>query len=454
MTTILSILNELESTTKSKEKLEILKNHTNNELLKRVLFMALNPSTNYYIKDIPDAVSKPTHEAKFIEWGLDEIQKLSNRELTGNDATDHLKVVLESVSSEDATVLKRVVLKDLRCGVGASTTNKAFSGLIPEYPYCRCSLLSDLKTNNLFSGYLSQLKLDGEFININVTENNEVEYFTRNGNSFNSPYFEKISNALLKIDSLRNHQLHGELLVKRNGIILPREEGNGMLNSLLSGGVLENDCYLFLVLWSYVPLDAVKPKSADTRPYKEVYNNLLTMFAGVDKSIIDIVETEIVYTENDVRKMYSRVKESGGEGLVIKDPNMVWKDGTSRQQFKIKTEFVVELEIIGFTKGNNKFSETFGSIMMKSADDLLFVDVSGIKDDVRKYISDNRESFIGKIASVKSNAICNNKAIEGKYSLFLPRLVEIREDKNTANTFEEIKREYANSLDKIKFSWE
>ena len=45
---------------------------------------------------------------------------------------------MERVSSENAEVIKKIIQRDLRCGVSEATANKVWKGLIPEYPYMRC----------------------------------------------------------------------------------------------------------------------------------------------------------------------------------------------------------------------------------------------------------------------------------------------------------------------------
>jgi hypothetical protein len=51
---------------------------------------------------------------------------------------------------------------------------------------------------------------------------------------------------------------------------------------------------------------------------------------------------------------------------------------------------------------------------------------------MRKYICENREAILGKIAAVKYNEVITSKGKDTK-SLFLPVFLEIREDKDTAD---------------------
>ena len=93
-----SIFLELANTSSRLEKEAILKKHHTNETLKRVLFLALDPYTQFYIRKIP--VYTPNLTERFatpLAGGLDNLDKIINRDVTGNAAIQHLKNILESV---------------------------------------------------------------------------------------------------------------------------------------------------------------------------------------------------------------------------------------------------------------------------------------------------------------------------------------------------------------------
>ena len=79
-----------------------------------------------------------------------------------------------------------------------------------------------------------------------------------------------------------------------------------------------------------------------------------------------------------------------------------------------------------------------GALTIQTSDGKLVSDVgSGLTDELR---SKSSEYFIGKIVSVKANDL---SYMEGRdtVSLFLPRLIEVREDKTEADNFDKIKSE-------------
>lgn len=439
---ILSILEKLESTTSRNEKEKIIFQSVG-ITFKRVLLLAYDPLINFYIKKIPqyEPADDPTYIAYSMEMALDQLKVLWSREKTGHDAIAFLKNLLEAVTPRDAIVLERIVLKDLRCGISSSTINKVWKDYIPETPYMRCSLLKDMKKVNWLKGLMSQTKADGSFTYANLNDDCTVEFTTRNGRQYDAdkPHFYKLV-SLIREYVMRGFQLHGELLVKENGKILPRHIGNGILNSILKGGELEPQYELEYQVWDVIQISSFKPKGAYHIPYIDRYQMLVDWVSDLDS--IQIIETKWVYSMEDALADYKDKLSKGLEGTILKDPHSIWEDKTSKRMWKFKLEVTVDLQIIDFTEGNGKNADMFGSMTCITSDELLEVNVSGISDEFRLQIHNNREYYRYKIMAVTSNALMEPRKEGGKYSLFLPRCAEIREDKTEADTLEQVKAQF------------
>lgn len=426
---IKQILNSIKSTTGRKEKEKILYDNRENSLLVDVIHATLNPRINYYIEKIPKYISNPNGSE--LEWGLTQLNKLSSRKLTGNNAINHLKEILECLSDDDASIIKLIIMRDLKCGIAAKTVNKIWKDLIPISSYCRCSLSKDMKNVNWKDGVYVQTKHDGMFVNI--TKNGSVEITTRNGNILPLEHFGNIAWGM---ENAPNGRLHGELLVYQDGIVLPRQEGNGVLNSVLKGGKFEDNQVPFLVAWDYITLDDLKNKKA-SKNYTKRFEELHGIIENT--KYIEIVDTSIVYSKKELEDFYNKKLSEGEEGIIAKYPNFIWKDGTSTEQFKFKQDIPVELIVVGYNVGNGKNSDTFGSLICMSADGKINVSVSGFTDKERFDIWENIEYYIGKIITVKSNGI---QYANTPHSLFLPQFVEWRLDKTEADTLEQIEAQF------------
>ncbi len=132
MSMIYNIFEQLANDNSRLAKEAILVKNKNNETLKRVFYLALDPFIQFYIRKIPsyDFVA----ESKTLEQALDDLSLLSSRTVTGNNAISHLRNVLSNLSKENAKIIERVIAKDLRCGVSEATANKIWPGIISTYP--------------------------------------------------------------------------------------------------------------------------------------------------------------------------------------------------------------------------------------------------------------------------------------------------------------------------------
>jgi DNA ligase-1 len=443
---IISILDELAATSSRNEKIAILKKYKDNKTLQKVCFLTLDPRTQFYIKKIPGYAPEEFGPIA-IEWALDELNKFSSRYYTGNAAINHLSYILSHLSEDNAEVIERVIQRDLKCGVNDSTVNKVWKNLIPEYPYMRCALPKDAKFEkwNWKNGVYSQIKADGMFVNINHDVDGNVTLMSRSGSVLPNDPFSKL---VLSIQNClkQNTQTHGELLVRKAGKILPREIGNGILTSVLKGGQFEIDEDPLVEIWDQIPYG----KDRDLRSYRQRYDSITSQFNDLQN--IRIIETKIVYSMEEALEHYSNALSRGFEGTIIKNPEGEWKNGTSKDQIKLKLEVDVDLVIKGFTEGNGKNASTFGSITCQSSDGWLEVNVSGFKDKeqrgvmTRQEIWNKRDELIGTILAVRANNIMPPTKSNEKYSLFLPRAIDFRIDKQEADSLEQIQKQFESAI--------
>ena len=120
-------------------KIDQLNANSDNEILREVIRLALDPFTQFYIRKIPKYSRDPKYNTMNLGFALNQLYSLSSREVTGNAAIEFLTNLLSSLDSDDAKVIERIIQKDLKCGVQSSTANSVWSGLIPEYPVMLCS---------------------------------------------------------------------------------------------------------------------------------------------------------------------------------------------------------------------------------------------------------------------------------------------------------------------------
>ena len=425
---VVSTIQQLAATSSRTDKIAILKK--TDKLFQRFLVAAYDPVVSYGVIQMPDVHGDQDTLESISGIILDELlPNLASRKLSGKAAQMAIERVLLKLKAEDADVLRNVIRKDLRCGINTGTINTAIKGLIFEPPYMRCSLKdkSNMKKWDWSEGIFSQTKADGMFINAIVGVDG-VQWMTRNGQTFPEGSLGKVLNS----EALRvlkpNHVYMGELLVIENNTVLPREVGNGALNSVLKGGSFEPDQQPILKVWDVVSVDEWRAGSSN-----HVYNLRLAECRMIPESqVISVIDTRVVYDMQDAMAHYRELVANGEEGTILKHPDLLWKDGTSKDAVKLKVEADVDLVVVGFEQGKGKFAEMVGSLTCETADGGIRVNVSGFTDDMRKHITENVDQWIGnKVITVRANDIMEADPVS---SLFLPRFVEVREDKDTPDT--------------------
>ena len=131
---IKQIFDEIAAESSTNKKTEILAKYKDNDLLKRVLYLALSKRIKFYIKQIPSYTRLETH-THTLEAALEGLELLSKRSVTGGEAIQHLREILMCCQPDDAYIIERIIDKDPKIGVGRTFVNKVWSKLVEETPY-------------------------------------------------------------------------------------------------------------------------------------------------------------------------------------------------------------------------------------------------------------------------------------------------------------------------------
>ena len=432
---IFQAIEAIAATPGKNDKLADLKMYMDAEQFKRVCEYAYNPFKRYGIKKRPELIGENcANEFDAGTWEI--LDELISRKLTGNAAIMAVRGEMTALTQESSELFWRIITKDLRAGFSESSCNKVSKDLIPEFPYMRCSLPKGAKLNEFdwAAGVVSQEKADGMFANVNVEE--ELSITSRQGSRFPLEEMTELADALSKLEI--GYQYHGELLVYKDGVVLARQVGNGMLNAVIEGGPFDEGCYPVFMIWDRIPMSSVVKKGKCEIAYKKRLGSAVSDVMKIDARCVKVIPTRIVKSLAEAYDHYRELLKLGKEGTIVKDGCAIWKDGTSKQQVKLKLKFQVDLKIVGYEAGNGKNAATFGSVITESSDGLLRVSVSGFTDEMRLHIHENREAYMGTIMTVEANDIMKPSDSNPLHSLFLPVFAELRKDKTVADSLEQV----------------
>lgn len=438
MVTLYEIIKKLQRTTGSSDKINVLKANVENAELKRYLRQALCPSINYYFtsKTLPE--SRTVGDEEFSYSAIDLLaNSLSNREVTGNEAKRRVTDLLGSFNEEGQELLRMMLLKDIRAGIGVSTVNKVWPGLCISVPYQRCSLPTERTLKHFPDGKLSivQLKGDGMFA---AMKRSTRDMFTRNGSKF--PAW--VASYLLQhLNKLGDGVFEGELLCVRDGELLSRKEGNGILNSILQGGELPQGVDIDYHVWNELPEEHWAEGETHI-DYDSSFNCCGKAVALLGSPRIKLIEHAYFETLEQANAFNDLQLAKGLEGSVVKTLRHKWKSGTSSECVKLKKVKEVDLLWVSSVEGVGRNKGRLGAMVLQSECGKLEVKCgTGFSDAEREMLWDSQPK-LPCIVTVAANDVINSKGKESA-SLFLPRFIELRCDKNEADSLERIKEIFA-----------
>jgi hypothetical protein len=432
-----AFLNDLAANPSRNYKIEQLEKHVNNETLREVVRLALCPFTQFYQRKIPHYTCDGTNAN--IEAVLPALYDLSAREVTGNAAIEYLRMLLSSLNEDDAKVLERIIDKSLDCGVQVSTANAVWSGLIREYPVMLCSQFEQKLVDKIKFPAYAQMKMDGMRFNA-IVRDGKVEFRSRNGKEI--LLLGNLEKEFIALAGDVDCVFDGELLVMddMSGQFMDRQTGNGILNKANKGTISAVDAAkVHASVWDLIPYVQFISSYCGT-PYSKRFSNLeqiVNKQPSKGKKIWTVTST-IVQTLDEAQELFQEYLSEGYEGIILKDGSGVWEDKRAKHQIKFKGEMECDLKIVAVEEGKGKAIGMLGAIICESSDGVVKVSVgSGLNDEQRINLWHIKQEILDKIVVVKYNSRIKNKL--GEESLFLPIFIELRDDKDVADSSKVIK---------------
>ena len=418
------IIQELEADNSRLAKEAIIEREKDNAELFEGLHLALSPYVTFGVKKVPKH-SGPDGQGLPWEAFRELCHLLSTRQLTGDDARSAIELALSaSTGAQWNDWYRRILIKDLRCGVSEKTVNKIKKNAVPVF---ECMLAHDGANHEkkITGVRLIEPKLDGvRCITIIDYESRTVVQYTRNGKVLEN--FSHITDALLaNIDDFgRSYVLDGEVVSSSFQELMKQVHRKD--------DVKASDARL--MLFDMIPLFEFKNgksvmgqkrRSALLRSFKPAFNKC---------GNIDVIKQEEVDLDSYVGEMQFKqfnldAIEQGFEGIMIKVPDAAYECKRSTSWLKMKPFIEVSLAIVDVEEGTGKNEGRLGAIICEGEDDGKQIRVnvgSGFTDDQRDEFWSDRSSIVGQIVEVRADAATRSQDSEDIYSLRFPRFLRFR----------------------------
>ena len=416
----LEILEALRNTTSTKEKANILTQFKFDADLEKILKYTYDKVDFTYgvtSRTVLDFDSKDYCELDMFAV----LDALNARKVTGHKALALASSFANSAENGIKDLFLMILDRDLKIGVNAKTLNKVFKDIVPKPHYCRCDVLSEKSLKKFqFPAYI-QLKCDGSYREACVLDG-VVSFKTRSGEPYENPVLAEV------MKDFPNGYYTGEFTLGDAENAADRATGNGNLNS--DHPDFEN---IHFTVWDYLTEDEYALKVQTN--YTERFEKLNEIVNG--QKLVHVVPTKEVNNIQEALKEVSVWMEKGLEGGVLKSKAMKFKNGTSKEQLKIKLKVDVEVRCVGFLEGTKgtKYEGQNKVILFKNDEGTIQGQCSGMTDAEVLEVTKNPEKYIGKVLSVQFNDLTKAEGNDF-YALSHPRFVEWRNDKDETDSLE------------------
>ena len=390
--------------------------------------LALDSMTTFGLKQIPE---KHDADGAGLDWNdfTFVVDRLVNRTLTGNAARDTVVELMQCATNAQWNGwYRRILIKDLRCGVSEKTINKAVEKTNADYivPTFACQLAHDSANHEgkLAGKKLVEVKLDGVRVITIVYPDGRVLQFSRNGK-------ELVNFEHIKQELALNASTFTEPMVL-DGEVMSSSFQDLMKQVHRKDNVAASDAVLWL--FDALPLSTfeagvyrVKQRDRSSWLHDWYDNKLNKAMANVrclDQATIDLDTEE----GQNLFRMYNKSAiENGYEGIMIKDLDAPYECKRSTAWLKLKPFIEVSLAVVDFEEGTGRNAGRLGAIICEGEDDghRIRVNVgSGFSDANRVDYWVDRETIVGHVAEVRADAVTQNQ--DGTYSLRFPRFLRFR----------------------------
>lgn len=395
--------------------------------------MALDKLYTFGVKQVPISEA----DGQGLSWDnfLQLATGLHTRQLTGHAARDAIKLAMDvATKSQWNDWYRRILIKDLRCGVSEKTVNSvAKKQKKPQYsvPVFECMLAHDGANHEakIAGKKILQPKLDGvRVLTVVDLEQGTVTQYSRNGKVLEN--FHHITEGLAKYkDSfLRSMVIDGEIVSKSFQDLMKQVHRKSDADA--------SDARL--MVFDMVPLFEFK-QGQSTMGQRRRHN-----FVQQHKEIFDQVGNIDVITQVEVDldtfvgqvefKDYNKAAiEAGFEGIMIKDPDAKYVCKRDAAWLKMKPFIEVSLTVTAVEEGTGKNAGRMGALVCEGVDDgkKIVVNVgSGFTDEHRDEFwaafNEDASSVVGQVVEVRADAATRSQDSEDTWSLRFPRFLRFR----------------------------
>lgn len=427
MNNIKEIIESLQATSGRLDKIKILEANKNNALWTEVLKFLFDPMVVTGI-----STAKIGKDVALLNSAAPDLSTLLNHLRVNNTGRDvdiaECRAFMYN-NPNHAIWLSQLFTKSLKLGVDVSTINKVYGkGFIKVFAVMLAESLKDFPNHLDGKQFIITQKLDGLRCVAFVHDNGEVEFFTRNGQTYDQ--VPDVAADLLKIPA-RNVAYDGELIAVSKSADCNevfRETSSVARKDGVKTGLIYH-------VFDRVPLYNFLDGFYDA----PCINRKLSLAADILSSNLTWVsEVKMLYVGDDQNAISAWVKVASKyrwEGLMLNDYEAPYTAKRVKDLLKAKEFITVDVRVTGMYEGTGENVGRLGGINVEFDVDGVVCKSncgSGFTHEQREKYWADPSQLIGKIVELKCFEVSTNS--DGCRSLRFPTWLDIiRFDKDTTS---------------------
>jgi DNA ligase-1 len=370
------------------------------------------------------------------------LERLRKRQLTGNAARDALLAAADASSTTDWNGwYRRLLLKDLKCGVTESTVNKVLEAIggdalqyvIPVFS-CQLAKNADDHPKKMKGWKLLDPKLDGvRILTILDIDAQTVTQYSRDGRQ--NDRFDAIT-----------AKMSAMLPLLKQSIVLDGEMVSRSFQELMKQLNRKSDVDTSdakLALFDIIPLDEFRAgeyamKQTERQDVLVGFIPMLQDTCGESVYVIPkkAVNLDTADGQEEFKQFNNETVAAGYEGIMVKDPGASYRCKRTDAWMKIKPFITVDLEVVDVEPGkpDSKFKHTMGGLVCRGVDQGKLIEVTvggGYTEELRDEIWVSRDTVIGRTVEIKGDVLTKNQDSDDVWSVRFPVFMGFRNDKHS-----------------------
>ena len=415
------VIQELESDNSRLKKEAIIKRESDADNIRffNGIGAALDGFRTFGVQKVP--VSKKDGTGITQTEFDDVVRQLEDRTLTGNAMKDVIQELCDRSKMEQWNDwYRRILIKDLRCGMTHKTVNKFSTMKVPVF---ECMLATDSAKHEkkMVGEMIVEPKLDGvRVIVICDVDKDEVKLFSRNGKELlNFPEINKQFDDAL--DQMSESMVFDGEVMSDDFQTLMREIHR-------KGGAKTKDAKLNR--FDCMPLEDFMAGGCDGDIMTR--KTMLEKFEfGPNINWVEYVKMNL--SEPDGQKQFADYNklciDRGFEGIMVKPVGGIYECRRSVGWLKVKPFIEVSLTVVDTEEGTGRNVGKLGALIVEGKDMDKFIKTnvgSGLTDTDRETFWKDKDKLIGQIVEIRADAITQNQDTKDTWSLRFPRFLRFR----------------------------